>query len=80
MLLLSPIGSHVLPPAMAGVAVGVSLFLSMFIAATIGTLLPVILKRIGLDPARAAGPFVTTMVDVIGSILYLTIASALLRS
>ena len=79
-LLLSPIGSRAIPPAMAGVAVGASLFLSMFIAATIGTLLPVLLKRVGLDPARATGPFVTTSVDILGSIVYLTMASALLRS
>src|SRR5437867_1112453 len=47
LLLLSPIGSRVVRPASAGIAVGMSLFFSMSIASMIGTLLPVILKRIG---------------------------------
>jgi magnesium transporter len=78
-LFLSPIGSQVVPPASAGIAVGLSLFLSMFIAATIGTMLPVLLQRIGLDPARATGPFMTTSVDVLGSVVYLSIAAMILR-
>lgn len=77
-LFSSPIGSKVVSPSSAGIAVGASLFLSMCIASMIGTMSPVILKRIGLDPARATGPFVTTAVDVLGSIVYLSIASALL--
>ena len=51
----------------------------MFVAAAIGTLLPVILKKVGLDPARAAGPFVTTTVDVLGTVIYLSMASMMLR-
>ena len=79
-LLKSPIGSGRVPALQAGLIVGASLFFSMFIAAVIGTFLPVILKTIGLDPARAAGPFVTTSVDVLGSIVYLSMASLLLRA
>ena len=78
-LLKSPIGSAHVPAVLSGVVVGLSLFLSMTVAAVIGTLLPVLLKTIGLDPARATGPFVTTSIDVIGSIVYLTMVSALLR-
>ena len=78
-LLKSPIGSGRVPALLAGLIVGLSLFLSMSIAAVIGTLLPVLLKTIGLDPARATGPFVTTSIDVVGSIVYLSMVSALLR-
>jgi magnesium transporter len=77
-LLRSPIGAGNVPAVQAGLIVGLSLFLSMLIAAVIGTSLPVLLKLIGLDPARAAGPFVTTAVDVLGSVVYLTMASLLL--
>lgn len=82
-LLRSPLGASGLTAGVsaseAALAVGFSLFASMFIAALIGTALPVLLKTIGLDPARAAGPFVTTSVDVLGSIVYLSMASLLLR-
>jgi magnesium transporter len=78
-LLQSPIGSERVPAAAAGLIVGLSLFFSMLVAAVIGTFLPVILKTIGLDPARATGPLVTTSVDVLGSVVYLTMASLLLK-
>jgi magnesium transporter len=78
-LVASPFGSKSLAHAEAGLVIGFSLFLSMFVAAAIGTLLPVILKKVGLDPARAAGPFVTTTVDVLGTVIYLSMASMMLR-
>jgi magnesium transporter len=78
-LVASPFGSKSLGHAEAGFIIGLSLFLSMFVAAAIGTLLPVILKKVGLDPARAAGPFVTTTVDVLGTVIYLSMASMMLR-
>ena len=59
---------------------GLSLFVSMLIAAGIGSTLPVVFQRIGLDPAVAAGPFVTTSVDVLGSLTFLGLASRLLSA
>lgn len=44
----------------------------------VGSMLPLILKRAGLDPASASAPFVATLVDVSGLILYFTLASVLL--
>jgi magnesium transporter len=79
-LLKTPIGLHGAPALPAGLIVGLSLFLSMSMAAVIGTLLPVLLKMVGLDPARATGPFVTTSVDVIGSVVYLSMVSLLIRA
>lgn len=44
-----------------------------------GSMLPFLLKRIGLDPASASAPFVATLVDVAGIVLYFSVASLLLR-
>jgi magnesium transporter len=44
-----------------------------------GSMLPFLLKKVGLDPASSSAPFVATLVDVTGIILYLTIASYLLK-
>lgn len=45
----------------------------------VGSMLPFLLKRIGLDPASASAPFVATLVDVTGIVIYFTFASLLLR-
>lgn len=44
-----------------------------------GAMLPVVLKRLGLDPAVSSAPFVATLVDVTGIIIYFTVAATLLR-
>jgi magnesium transporter len=44
-----------------------------------GSMLPFILKRFGLDPATCSAPFVATLVDVTGVVIYFTIALMLLR-
>jgi magnesium transporter len=44
-----------------------------------GSMLPFVLRRFGLDPASASAPFVATLVDVTGLVIYFTIASAILR-
>jgi magnesium transporter len=43
-----------------------------------GSMLPFILRRCGLDPASASAPFVATLVDVTGLIIYFTIAKVIL--
>lgn len=45
----------------------------------IGAMLPFVFKRIGFDPASASAPFVATMVDVTGLIIYFTVAGIVLR-
>ncbi|MBA3704501.1 MAG: magnesium transporter [Bacteroidetes bacterium] len=47
---------------------------------TIGSLFPLLLKRVGLDPAVSSAPFVATLVDITGLIIYFTVASMLLGS
>jgi magnesium transporter len=61
-----------------GVVVGLSISVSMILAATIGSLVPLVLNRFDIDPAVATGPFVTTAIDVIGVAFYFIIAQALL--
>ena len=43
-----------------------------------GSLLPFLLRRLGFDPASASAPFVATLVDVTGLIIYLSLASVFL--
>ena len=63
---------------MLGVVVGASICISMIIAATIGSLVPLILNRFEIDPAIATGPFVTTSIDILGVACYFLIAISLL--
>jgi magnesium transporter len=44
-----------------------------------GSMLPMILRRLGFDPASASAPFVATLVDVSGLLIYFSVASVLLR-
>ena len=47
---------------------------SMTVAAFVGTAAPMAFKRFGMDPAIAAGPFVTTGCDMLGVSIYLLVA------
>jgi magnesium transporter len=42
-------------------------------------MLPFLLRGVGLDPASASAPFVATLVDVTGIVIYFTVASIILR-
>ena len=44
-----------------------------------GSLLPFVLKRLGFDPAASSAPFVATMVDVTGLVIYFSVALVVLR-
>ena len=56
-----------------GFVAGLVMAANSVIAVTLGTLLPMGLKRLKLDPALISGPLVTTMLDTIGFILFLTL-------
>ena len=58
--------------------VGLSMCSSMTMAATMGTMMPILLHKIGADPAVATGPFVTTSVDIMGILIFLNIAAFIL--
>ena len=63
---------------MLGVVVGLSICCSMLIAAAVGTFIPLVLRKLDIDPAIATGPFVTTSIDIIGVLLYFVIAGSFL--
>ncbi len=69
-------GEHTVKLAftIAGSVMGVVLFGTLS-----GSMLPFLLRRVGLDPASASAPFVATLVDVTGIVIYFTIASLMLR-
>lgn len=57
--------------------VGLTMFTVILLATANGALVPFLLKRLGIDPASAMGPFVTTLNDIVGLTVYFLIASAL---
>ena len=64
---------------MLGVVVGLSICASMLLAVTVGSFIPLFLRKLDIDPAIATGPFVTTSIDVLGVLIYFTIAGLLLN-
>jgi len=71
-----PYGAH-----WVGVGLTVSLtLLGVVLWGTVtGSMLPFLLRRLGLDPATSSAPFVATLVDVTGLVIYFTVAALLLR-
>ena len=59
-------------------AVGLSLIACVTFGSTAGAGLPLLIRRLGFDPAVSSGPFIASMVDVIGIIIYLQIAILIL--
>lgn len=69
-------GAHYL---LVASTVGLSLIGVVLFGTLAGSLLPFVLRRIGFDPASASAPFVATLVDVTGLIIYFSVASVILR-
>lgn len=61
-----------------GLVVGVAMVCALVVSTSMATIMPVVLKRYGVDPAVAAGPFVTTANDITGIAIYLGLATAVL--
>ncbi len=68
-------GSHTL-----GIVVAASLFLTMSVGVLIGTLIPLIFEKIGIEPAHASGPLITSLLDVCTMTIYLSIVHAFLST
>ena len=58
--------------------ISLSLFLTVCAAKSIGSLLPIVAKKLGFDPTVMAGPFITTLVDAISLFVYFSIATNML--
>ncbi len=61
-----------------GIVVALAICATMFISALLGTMVPIILRHLDVDPAVATGPFVTTSADVLGVLIYFLLAKSLL--
>ncbi|MDQ7918442.1 magnesium transporter [Mesonia sp. MT50] len=61
-----------------GITVGISLITVIINASLIGTFVPIILDKQGIDPAMATGPFITTSNDICGILIYFSIAKIIL--
>jgi magnesium transporter len=69
-------GEHYL---LIGFTIAFSLVGVVLFGTLAGSMLPFVLRRFGLDPASASAPFVATLVDVTGLVIYFTVASLVLR-
>lgn len=58
-----------------GLVAGAAMFLNMLVAATTGVLIPLTLRRLGIDPATIAGVFDTMVTDFMGFLIYLGLAT-----
>ncbi len=61
-----------------GLTVAISLISVIIIASIIGTFVPIVLDKRGIDPALATGPFITTSNDIFGILIYFLIAKLIL--
>ena len=62
-----------------GITVSVALVGVVLWGTVVGSLLPLILRRLGFDPATSSAPFVATLIDVTGLVIYFTVAMVVLR-
>lgn len=63
---------------MLSVAVGISMGVTIVLAATVGAGLPIVFRSLKLDPALMSGPLIATIVDVTGIFIYFSVARAIL--
>ncbi len=63
---------------MLALVIGLAMFINLFVAGSIGALIPLLLKRLGIDPAIASSVLLTTTSDVFGFFIFLFLASSIL--
>lgn len=79
---LSSLSGHEAAPHFVhrvALAVGIAMTAAILVAAVLGILLPFTFRRLGVDPAIASGPLVTTMNDVVSVSIYMTVAMLIAR-
>jgi magnesium transporter len=64
---------------MLGLVVGLAMGITLITAAMVGTFVPLVFDRVGVDIAVASGPFITTVIDVTGLMIYFWLATTLMR-
>jgi magnesium transporter len=75
-LLFHPYGEHWV---WVGLTVGLALVGVVLWGTLSGSMLPFMMQKLGVDPAASSAPFVATLVDVTGLVIYFTVASVMLR-
>ncbi len=58
-----------------GLTIGLAMVLTVILATTLGAFLPILFKRLKLDPALMSGPFITSIVDIVSLLIYFRIAT-----
>ncbi len=66
-------------PLRLGATVGVSIVSVVTLSTMIGSLLPMVIKKVGLDPAVSSTPFIASVVDVLGLVVYFSVAHLILQ-
>lgn len=69
---------HVADPVTMGMIVAVSITAVVSLGTLVGALMPLLIKRLGLDPAVSSAPFVASLVDVFGLVVYFSVSRYLL--
>jgi magnesium transporter len=64
---------------LVGFTIGFSLIGVVLWGSLAGSMLPLLLKKLGADPATSSAPFVATLVDVTGLIIYFSVALAFMN-
>ncbi|MEA3360143.1 MAG: magnesium transporter [Thermodesulfobacteriota bacterium] len=79
-VLLALVVTFWLSDAKLGIAVGASLIIVILFSGSFGAFIPFLLQKLNIDPALAAGPFITTANDIMGLFIYLSIITHFLVS
>lgn len=61
------------------VIVGISLLCTLTVSTVVGFIVPLVINKLNFDPALASGPFITTINDILGLMIYFSIATALME-
>lgn len=73
------VGGEPVTATQIGLAVGASILAVVTLGTIIGSLLPLIIRRLGFDPAVSSTPFIASVIDVLGLLVYFAIARVILR-
>ena len=74
-VLMGLVGAIWFDNTMLGLVIAVAMVINMVVAGLAGTGVPILLEKMGVDPALASGAFVTTVTDVIGFFAFLGLAA-----
>ncbi len=73
-------GDLIMGKPQMGLVVAIGMFFAVTWGTTMGAVVPILFDRVGIDPAVASGPLVSTINDVVSLLVYLSLGSVLLRS